>query len=135
MKIRALKDMPFAKKGDIFENKIVGLGVWRISYHYSNKDNDLFLETGKDVFDRCIEEGWFEEVKEPISLADKMKNIFIPGTLSIRMADEIATIAREHALKIFDEAVNEYLNTYYNNSKQDVQATDFIRKKLEEGMR
>lgn len=159
MKIRALKDMPFAKKGDEFQLTDNGGLVIYGSICKKSPDGFISIESG-DLLEMAIE-GWFcfsrEECqckkykvgdrvsckfengfaycdicgeridlspcKEDISLSEKfMQHIDYKRGGD---CDDLATIAREHALKIIDEYVQSGNPIYYPG----------IRKALEEKMR
>ena len=65
MKVRVLKEMPFAKVGEVFET----------SRHNCFDFNDVVVLHINDVL-KWIEDGWLEEVKEE-SLEDKLDPYFV----------------------------------------------------------
>ena len=96
-RVKVLKDMPFAKAGDILilDNalQLRGKGEW----HF-----------GRIEVARMILNGWLEEVKEK-SLADKMMKKK-HWTLSEDSANDLAQIANEHYEKEVVDAMNKATN-------------------------
>ena len=111
MKVRVLKEMPFAKVGEVFE---------------ADNSKGITLKLRKETFwlnrygiVEWIRDGWLEEVKEE-SLEDKY------NALSYRIGDtseELAQIAKDHYLNIVTQW----------EENEDVCSVKSLRKALEEG--
>lgn len=123
-KIRALKDSPLAKQGEVFESTNLN--------QYYDYFNICGISLSKERIISWIDEGWFEIVKEKKSLSEKVRSVY-DKYMSIKCRDEIVTIAREHAIEIVKEANNEYNVKYFNGGAMD--RSDYIIQKLEDKMR
>ncbi len=101
-KVRVLKEMPFAKVGDVIDTKLFPCDLY------------FFLTKNK----------YIEWVEEPKSLEEKF-DIFLGGGFNARRG--LAQIAREHYLGVVDEASAVYAGEQYHGDK-----ANHIRKALEE---
>lgn len=103
MRVRVLKEMPFAKVGYIFEN--LQTGIITI--------NGVLIYPAE--IENWINNGWLEEVKEEQTLAEKFEAVtkqnivtFETYKLNPKLAKHLSDIARQHYLERFDEWFNRH---------------------------
>ena len=127
-KIRATKDSPLAKQGEVFDGDE--------TQHF----NICGFYCSKLSVDKWISDGWFEVVEKRETLAKKMLGIvpevsygknYSHAYVSVREIDNFCTIAREHAIEIAKEAHAEFYQATYG---RDSLLGDYIIQKLEERM-
>lgn len=118
-KIRALKDSPLAKQGEVFEGDE--------QYYFTIGG----FCCGRITVDKWIAENWFEIVEERKSLLERI-DTFCNSFISINAKIEIVKTAREHAIEIVKDAHTEFYKATYDD---DSLLCDYIIEKLEEKMR
>lgn len=122
MKIKLLKDLPFAKAGTIFE--ILGNGQAFVDLNNPGSIITTGYKKGLlDVFK--FDKEWFtvvEEVKEE-TLEEKLHK----NCIDVRQIGYIANIATEHFMERFDKKRARSLLDYQSSSKL---ALDIIREEL-----
>jgi len=116
-KVRVLKEMPFAKVGEEFELTIHNcIDFGDVALH---KDNVIHWEMN----------GYLEWVEEDKSLEEKFEIYYAESTLDHNnsIKSDLAKIAKEHYLGVFDKALDGYANLNGYDSKRE----RHIRKALE----
>lgn len=117
MKIRALKDSPLCKAGEIFESN-------DNLYDSFNLSGNVI---GKEIICKWMSEGWFEEVKE--TLGDKLLKASNKYGFSYNI-NYVCDVVQAYVLEIFDKS-----NAEYDKSRMNTGKANYIRQKLEEGLR
>lgn len=102
MKVKCLREMPFAKVSDIIT--LDEYGQW-------------WIETGatescynKPAVLKMIADGWIEEIKKE-SLEDKIYN-YLETQPPYISQKKLAQIAKDHCLKAFDKYIGQYPVSY-----------------------
>ena len=102
-KVRVIKEMPFAKVGDVFE-------IYDTAYVSNAIKPGKVAGMYEDLcVDSFIREGWLEYVEEEKSLEEKL-NVWFKNKVrqyqSSKSLDggQVAQIAKEHYLEVFNKA-------------------------------
>ncbi len=99
-KVRVLKEMPFAKVGEKFE---CANEKWNNKPSHSdiiqfNSNNTVTMN-----IEDMVKDGWLEWIEEDKSLEKKIEIPLIGSQLTLLVIREIAQIANDHFLEVFDK--------------------------------
>lgn len=123
-KIRILRDMPYAKKGEIFN--ISSFSAYVLHGILSSS----IFELNEREF--LIQEGWIEYVKEEKTLEEKFNELEIRKFGLLPTADtgyKLSKLAKEHFLEVFDNVIIDRRLGFTPITREEVKQ---IRKALED---